>query len=291
MSNYSPLRYPGGKSKLSTFIQSIIEENNLLDCTYIEPFCGGSAVALSLLLEGFAKKIIINDYDYVIYSFWHSVTCDTENFIKKIKDAKLSLTAWEKAKRIHKNQTEHSILEVGFATFLLNRVNRSGILKAGIIGGKSQTGPWKMDARYNKSELIERIERIALQRNRIEIMNSDALDCLEEIQNRHLSNTFAYLDPPYYHKGPELYLNFFNHEDHLRISKFMRKMKFSPWLISYDNCDEISKLYSFLPSTSYELNYSAGNTRNKGKELLFTSKGLILPSTLSNNLSLNIHRI
>lgn len=284
MLNYSPLRYPGGKSKLSTFIQSIIEENDLLDCTYIEPFCGGSAVALSLLFEGYANKIIINDFDKVIYAFWHSVINETEGFIKLIKDTKLSLKAWEKAKSIHKNQTDHSILEIGFATFLLNRVNRSGILKAGIIGGKAQTGPWKMNARYNKVELIERIERIALQKNRIEIMNRDAVDCLVEIQNRQLSKTFAYLDPPYYHKGPELYLNFFNHEDHLRISNFMKTMKFSPWLISYDNCLEISKLYSFLPSTSYELNYSAGNTRNKGKELLFTSKNLILPSTLFGNL-------
>ncbi len=281
MSNYSPLRYPGGKGKLSTFIQSIIEENDLLDCTYVEPFCGGSAVALSLLFEGYAKKIIINDYDPVIYSFWHSVINDTENFIKKIWDSKLSIKLWETAKLIHKNQSDHLILEIGFATFLLNRVNRSGILKAGIIGGKSQSGPWKMNARYNKIELIERIERIALQKNRIEVTNMDAVNCLQEIQKRQLVKVFSYLDPPYYHKGPELYLNFFSHEDHVRISQFIKKMKLSHWLISYDNCDEISKLYSFLPSTSYELNYSAGKTRNKGKEILLTSKGLILPTTLS----------
>jgi hypothetical protein len=37
-------------------------------------------------------------------------------------------------------QEEHDDLEVGFATFFLNRTNRSGILNGGIIGGRDQVG-------------------------------------------------------------------------------------------------------------------------------------------------------
>lgn len=279
MKHYSPLRYPGGKGKFSNIVKEIISANDLFDCVYVEPFCGGSAVALTLLLEGYARKIIINDYDYVIYAFWESVINDTENLIRLINDTTLSIEEWELAKRIHKDISNHSILEIGFSTFLLNRVNRSGILKAGIIGGRAQDGKWKMDARYNKADLIDRIETIALKANRIEVMNQDAVDCLKEIQKRKLLKPFIYLDPPYYHKGPDLYLNYFEHKDHVRIAKYVETIKFSPWIVSYDNCPEIEKLYSFADSSLYELNYSAGSERTKGKEILFGDSQLIIPLT------------
>lgn len=53
-------------------------------------------------------------------------------------------------KNILLNSEKHSMLEIGFATFFLNRTNRSGILKAGVIGGKAQLGKWKIDVRFNK---------------------------------------------------------------------------------------------------------------------------------------------
>jgi len=277
MNHYSPLRYPGGKGKFSSYIKAIIEQNNLLDCIYIEPFCGGAAVALSLLLEGYSRKIVINDFDSVIYAFWDSVLNHTEELIRLINDTELSIKTWEDAKQVHKNQEDHSNLEIGFATFLLNRVNRSGILKAGIIGGKEQSGVWKMDARFNRENLINRIEMIALKKNRIEIMNKDAISCLEEINSRNLSKAFVYLDPPYYHKGPDLYLNYFKHEDHVRIANYVKKLKFSPWLVSYDNCPEINNIYSFTTPEFYELNYSAGIVRSKGQEVLFSSDNITIP--------------
>ena len=55
MQNLSPLRYPGGKSKLADFIGLTIQNLNMPNCTYIEPFAGGSGVALSLLLNGIVE--------------------------------------------------------------------------------------------------------------------------------------------------------------------------------------------------------------------------------------------
>ncbi|WP_448701824.1 DNA adenine methylase [Mucilaginibacter sp. AW1-3] len=286
MNYYSPLRYPGGKGKFSKFIQDLILDNNLLDCEYIEPFCGGSAVALALLFEGYARKIVINDYDPVVFAFWDAVINNTDELLKLITDTKLSIEEWNHAKHIHSDRKAHSNLEVGFATFLLNRVNRSGILKAGIIGGKGQLGVWKMDARYNIVDLKQRIEKIALKGNRIEIMNLDVLECIETLKERNPVKPLIYFDPPYYHKGPELYLNYFQHGDHVRISEYIKELKFSPWIVSYDNCVEINNLYSFAESKSYELNYSAGSIRSKGKELLFGSQGLKLPITGNQDLEL-----
>ena len=82
--NPSPLRYPGGKYKLYRYVSELVSENNC--SSYIEPFCGGSAVALELLLKGVVKNIIINDYDYTIFCFWDSVINRTSEFIELITE-------------------------------------------------------------------------------------------------------------------------------------------------------------------------------------------------------------
>lgn len=41
----------------------------------------------------------------------------------------------------------------------MNRINRSGIIKAGVIGGMEKSGLWKLDARFNREDLIFRIEK------------------------------------------------------------------------------------------------------------------------------------
>lgn len=71
------------------------------------------------------------------------------------------------------------MLTIGFSTFFLNRTNRSGILKGGVIGGKNQEGQWKLDARYNKSDLISRIQKISKNRERIDLYNMDAIDFIK----------------------------------------------------------------------------------------------------------------
>lgn len=56
MANFSPLRYPGGKGKMYNQTVKILKENNLIGCTYIEPFAGGANLALNLLFKGQVKK-------------------------------------------------------------------------------------------------------------------------------------------------------------------------------------------------------------------------------------------
>ncbi len=158
---YSPLRYPGGKGRLSAYFKQIYKANSLCGGAYVEPYAGGAAVALSLLIDGYASKVIINDIDLSIYSFWHSVINKTEELCRLIRDTQVDVKTWERQRRIHKERGQHNLLELGFSTFFLNRSNRSGILDAGIIGGKSQSGKWKIDARFNKNELIKRIQRIS----------------------------------------------------------------------------------------------------------------------------------
>lgn len=273
-SNYSPLRYPGGKGKLSYFIGSILEKNGLIGCDYAEPFCGGSAVAIHLLLRGYASRVHINDLDKTIFSFWHSVIHQTDDILRMIVDHEANVETWRKAKKIIKNYTEYSSVDLGWAAFFLNRVNRSGILTGGLIGGKDQNGPYKMDARYNLSDLVLRIERIARSANKVVVTNRDVVSFLNDFEKLELNKPFVYLDPPYYVKGHQLYMNFFRHDDHVRISDHLRHVGKYPWLVTYDNAKEILDLYPEFQKYVYNLNYAAGSQRTVGTEILICSRGL-----------------
>lgn len=96
--NYSPLRYPGGKSRLAGFIRLVIQNLNIDDCTYVEPFAGGAGVALSLLLDGTVNRVVINDYDKAVYSFWRAVKNEPAELIKRIASTSITIDEWHRQK-------------------------------------------------------------------------------------------------------------------------------------------------------------------------------------------------
>lgn len=276
--NYSPLRYPGGKSRLVVFIKSIIEQNYLKGGTYIEPFSGGAAIALALAIDGYMERIVINDYDRSIYAFWYSILHYTDAFIDKIRNTPLSLKEWHTQRIIQLDKQNTDLFDLGFSTFFLNRTNRSGILKAGVIGGLNQTGPYKIDARYNKEKLIERIRIIAQHKNKFILHNENAINLLHRYRNISRKN-LIYLDPPYYEKGRELYVNFFKESDHIELSKTIQQRDNMNWVITYDNHSFINNLYTNAKSLTYTLPYSAGINKH-GIELLFCKQNIIMPENL-----------
>ena len=268
----TPLRYPGGKTKLYFFVKKLIKVNNCQ--TYIEPYAGGAGVALKLLFNNDVQKIMINDFDKAIYSFWYSVLNYTDELVKKIEETPITMDEWYIQKNIYENKSNSkSILELGFATLFLKRTNRSGILKAGVIGGKSQQGKYKLDCRFNKVELIRKIKKIASFKARIKLYNLDA----EDFIRRNISKTkdsFTFFDPPYYKKGPGLYTNFYSHENHLSLSETIKNsMKDKKWILTYDFSEEIFRMYQDYPNKLYYLNYSVARP-GKGIEYIFYSNCL-----------------
>lgn len=262
---HTPLRYPGGKGKFALFVKNLIEQNDLTG-DYLEPYAGGAAVALDLLFSGYCKNIHINDLDPAIFNFWKSVTEETENFLRLIADTNITIEEWHNQKRILANPQDHSQLEHGFATFFLNRTNRSGILKGGVIGGKNQDGNYKLDVRFNKINLTKRIKRIGEHSSNIHVYNLDALKLLSMADNLLPEDSLIYLDPPYYIKGQGLYRNFYKHEDHVRINHALATVK-TKWIVSYDNCPEIKEIYNDYRQDDYALNYSAYH-KMKGSEVM-----------------------
>lgn len=271
----TPLRYPGGKGKFSHFIKRVFETNELLDGHYVEPYAGGAGVALELLFHEYASIIHINDLNPAVFSFWQAAVNFTDELCKLISDTPVTMENWRKNKAVLDDVSNHSTLDVAMATFFLNRTNRSGILKAGVIGGQAQSGKWKLDVRYNKQDLVKRIELIGRFRNRIRVYNLDAVALMSELEPTLPPNTLFYLDPPYYVKGSGLYRNFYKHEDHVCISQAMGQVK-HPWIVSYDNADEIKAMYADYRQDEYFLSYTAQEKR-KGSEVMIYGPGVVVP--------------
>lgn len=278
LAHYTPLRYPGGKAKLAKFIKAIIEVNGLHDGDYVEPYAGGAGVAIELLLHEYVQHIHINDVSRPIFAFWKSVLECTGGLVRLIERTPLTMKTWAKQKNVLMNPDDHDDLELGFATFFLNRTNRSGILNGGVIGGRDQAGPWKIDARFNRTDLIARIEAIARLRRRITLYREDAADFLRGVVKGLPRKTLIYLDPPYYCKGKQLYYDYYKHDDHVEIAALVKKgLRTRSWIVSYDDAPQIRDLYSPFAHVAYEIGYTARNVR-RGSEIMFFAPGLKIPS-------------
>lgn len=274
--NYSPLRYPGGKNKLSSFIAKICLDNKI-NGHYVEPYSGGAAVALFLLLEGFVEKITINDKDRSIYAFWHSVLNNTNKLCNLIENAELNIPEWRKQKEIQANKKKADLLSLGFSTFYLNRTNRSGIINAGVMGGIEQNGNYLMDCRFNKVELIQRIRNISKHKKNIRLYRKDAIKLIDKIQEEAKNeNIIFYFDPPYYLKASTLYMNHYGDDNHKMVSDKIKAIKNIKWIVSYDNVPEIQKLYSDCPKKEFSFKHTAYESR-EGKEIMFFSDNLVQP--------------
>ena len=272
MNSYSPLRYPGGKANLAPYLRQIIQFMNLEECSYFELYAGGAGAALDLLLTNTVKRIILNDADFHIFSFWKSILEHTEEFVRLIEVTPVDMNSWYLQRDIYNDMHNYSMLEIGFSTFFLNRCNRSGIItKAGPIGGFRQNGQYKIDCRFNKINLIKRIENIAARADDIEIYNEDTLEFIgQKLDRLQDERSFMYLDPPYYNKGKSLYLNFYNHEDHENLRNLLANLRDLKWMISYDDVTPIKDLYAGFNSSLHTLNYSLQTKRKTNEFFVFS---------------------
>lgn len=235
-------------------------------------------MAMELLLDRRVNHVYLNDSSRHIYAFWKALLTETDAFCSRLSRAAVTLEAWKRHREVVRNPQSHTLLELGFSTFFLNRCNRSGILTAGVIGGQSQSGPWRLDARFPRNELIARIEAIASRRKHITVSNLDAERFIREKVPRLPEKTLVYCDPPYYERAERLYLNSYRREDHARLAAVVQRELKRPWLVSYDGHPDILNLYRKRRRFLYSLQYSAISAYS-GTEVFVFSDGLKLPAT------------
>ena len=276
----TPLRYPGGKQKIAPFIIEILKENDLVGGQYVEPYAGGAGVAIELLLSDVVSHIHLNDSSPAVFSFWHSIINETEEFCRRISRASLNIDEWKKQREILNNSKKADRFDLGFAMFYLNRCNYSGILSAGVIGGLNQNGKWKMDARFSRNELIRRIEAIAEKKRYIHLRNWDAERFIVEYLPKLPLQTLVYCDPPYFNKADKLYQNHYEPKDHAHISKVIQNNIKQPWVVSYDCNPSILTYYQQYKHFVYSLQYNAALVY-KGHEVFIFSDDLKIPNESS----------
>ncbi len=257
--------------------------------TYIEPFAGGAGIAMELLLRNVISRIVINDYDKAVWSFWKAILTETDRFVEEIRTVPLTVDEWQKQHEILVTKNDKYSFELGFAAFYLNRTNRSGIIKGGVIGGQEQAKDWKMDVRFKREELVTRIQRIAARKKDIKLYNKDVNSFIKNYVPLYEENALIYFDPPYFRKGQQLYMNFFNYKDHVRIEQEIREHVNCDWIITYDYEPQIEEIYHNYNLRLYDLNYSV-STKRKANELMIFKDGIIIPPDEElNSKKINIH--
>lgn len=279
MNNPSPLRYPGGKYKFYPVIREILRLNDLLGTTYIEPFAGGAGLALRLLLAGDVNRIVINDIDPHVYAFWDAIINHTDRFCDLLTQTPITVAEWDKQKATYAACDTADSLKLGFATFFLNRTNVSGVLTGGIIGGRNQQGEYKINARFPKDVLAEKIRGIAARKDDITIINEDASKLLGNSALRDPRGTFVNFDPPYVGKGAQLYRNSFSKQAHIEFARTVKRCR-RRWIVTYDVDPLILQIYSRYRIGFLDVSYSVGEQKNAQEYIIFCH-GLNFPESVA----------
>lgn len=266
----SPLRYPGGKSRSVDLISSIIPTFD----EFREPFLGGGSIFIYTKQRFPNKKYWINDLYFELFKFWEMSQKDVDALIDKVYEWRNQFPI---GKELHKflNENLHTFndLERGAAFFIYNRITFSGTSLSGGFSESAFTG------RFTNSS-IQRLNQFAKVINGSKITNFD----YEELVKREGENVFIFLDPPYYSATKSALYgkngNMHKLFDHVQFAKNMKNCKHK-WLITYDDCEYIRKLFSFANIIPWELMYGMRNVKSGsdqiGKELFISNYLEALP--------------
>jgi len=250
--------------------------NGLRARAMAEPFAGGAGASLTLLFSDEAPEIFINDIDRSVHDFWWSILNRSDSFVDLISHKRVSIAEWRRQRDIYRSRKPTSRLRRGFAAFFLNRCNRSGIImNGGPIGGIKQNGDWKLSARYNKSDLIDRCRKVAQFGNQIHLSADDGILFIKASAP---NCPFFFIDPPYFKKGNTLYYDALTPDYHAALAAQLKSMKDAAWILTYDDCKEIRHMYrDWARVRPFRLRYVAADRRN-GKEILISPKWMRLPT-------------
>ena len=271
----SPFRYPGGKGSLTGLAAKFLEQLPEGPKEYAEPFCGGAGVAVNLLRDGLVGHIHLNDLDPCIYSAWRAILCENDRFLDRLEQSPVNIQTWRDARRVVDAAEEGYDFELGFAAYFINRTSRAGIIVgSGPIGGHAQSGELKVDARFYRDTMLQRIRWIGEHAGQISVSNLNAIDFLRELPQRApIKRTLIFADPPYFRVGKRLYLDGMQNGGHVEFSEFVTSHPSLRWFATYDDHPDVYRLYKTCNIHKLESNYSIRGLRTETELLIVPREG------------------
>ena len=248
----SPLRWPGGKSKVISDILDMCVSAQMEH--FVEPFAGGASVGLALLAAGIIKELYLNDKDYGIYALFQVIKDKPDELIHLVNNFEPTQEAYKQAQYIVKSKYAGcDLLAAAWNLLVTNRLSFSGIVKANCMRDPA--------ARWNPDTLKKRIITIHSFGEHIHVSNTDACEYIEKMY--WLPNTTLFIDPPYFEKGKQLYTEYYTEADHSRLATLLdnlyKGMPGADIILTYDDSEYIRKLYEFPNVEFLERNYSIAN--------------------------------
>ncbi|MBX9688972.1 MAG: DNA adenine methylase [Candidatus Obscuribacterales bacterium] len=246
----SPLRYPGGKQKAIDRISELLPQKMQ---EYREPMLGGGSVYLHARSQGLAKKYWVNDKFHELVQFWQAVqdphTC--EKLADELELLRAGFSSPEQIKEYFlkaRNEEPLDSYRKALLFFFFNRVTFSGTTRA---GGFSSSASLR---RFTASS-IERLRPLPEALSGTKITELD----FEELIKAPGKDVFIFLDPPYYTASRLYGKNGSLHEfDHERLALALKKCGHK-FLITYDDCPELRKLYKWANIKEWQLQYGMNN--------------------------------
>jgi len=246
----SPLRYPGGKQKAIDLISKALPRSA---SEYREPLVGGGSVYFHAKKIGLAQKYWINDAFKELIALWKVLQDPSacEKLAEELEQLRANFSGPGQIKKYYlkaRLEEPQDDYRQAFLFFFFNRVTFSGTTRA---GGFSSSASIR---RFTRSS-IERLLPMPAALNGTKITNVD----YEEVINAPGDDVFLFLDPPYY-TATKLYghggsLHEFDHE---RLASALKKCDHR-FLITYDDCGAIRRLYRGAKITKWQLQYGMNN--------------------------------
>jgi len=280
-------RYPGGKHKLKDrVIKEISKLSKDIDVEYREPFYGGGSIGNNFIVDKAdipdmwgqkIKKIWVNDRDPGISCIWTAVIRYAEALKQAVSAFTPSVENFHKFKEEligHPDPIDFNDKEkvVHFALMKLGIHQTSysglGVKSGGPLGGGAQDSEYKIDCRWSVEYIHKNIDTYHRKYKFIDVRER-ACTCrdFEDLISAE-GKCIIYADPPYYIKGDMLYQFSFTTEDHERLSQLLRNTKHR-WVLSYDDCDAVKRLYSWATIEVLDANYTIAGSRDKTELLIY----------------------
>lgn len=248
----SPLRYPGGKSR---GVKEIIKYFPPEIDRVCSPFLGGGSIELELVSRG--VEVFGYDVFEPLTDFWQVLLKNPDKLADRVRQYyPLSRSKFYSLQKEFGNLTSKDDRAAVF--FVLNRASFSGTT---LSGGMSPNHP-----RFTPTAIA------MLSRFKVDNFHVEKMDFNQSLA-RHKED-FLYLDPPYliesklYGTKGDTHRDF----DHDTLAGILTNR--TGWILSYNDCPEVRKLYAGFTMIKLEWAYGM-NADKKSDELLILSKDFI----------------